>query len=240
MGLDDLLARLERAAGTAGTADVPADVPANPAPILAGTAGTAGTAEKDKGGSDSTTDTAPPIRATRWLIHFPDREPLEVWFSPAADHAEALAAYRDAVAAEPVPERTDTRTATVIERDELLALIQAIYAADTDQDRQEATDAALADPAGALQCYRGIAAERGIVVARAVAHESARQSAQQSVQQSAARGCSMCRYRRRPGLSPGYCSGRDDLPGAYGDHHPLRRLPADQGASCASYLPHED
>lgn len=260
MGLDDLLARLERAAGTAGTADVPADVPANPLQTLAGTAGTAGTAEKDKGESDSgetlPTDTAPPIRATRWLIHFTDREPMESWFAPAADHDEALAAYRDAVAAEPVPERTDTRTATVIERDELLALIQAIYATDTDADRAEALDAALADPAGALRCYRSIANERGIVVARTDARQSSAQSARQSAQQSAresakqsahesaqksaqksaARNCSTCRHRKRPGLSAGYCgSGRDDLPAAYGDHHPLRKLPADQGASCASY-----
>ena len=195
--------------------------------------------------SETPTDTAPPVRAPRWLIHFLDREPLEVWFSPAADHAEALVGYPDAVAAEPVPERTDTRTATVIERDELLALIQAIYAADTDQDRQEATDAALADPAGALQCYRAISSERGITVERADARQSsaqsARQSVQQSVQQSAARNCSTCRHRKRPGLSAGYCGGgRDDLPPAYGLHHPLRKLPDDQGASCASYLPHED
>jgi len=112
MGLDDLLAKLERAAGTAGTAGVPAAVPANPLKTLAGTAGTAGTAEKDKGGGDSS--------------------------------------------------------------------------------------------------------------------------------QSTARGCSTCRYRKRPGLSAGYCGGgRDDLPAAYGLHHPLRKLPDDQGAGCASYLPHE-
>ena len=187
MGLDDLLARLERAAGTAGTADVPADVPANPLQTLAGTAGTAGTAEKGKGGGDSSetlpSDTAPPIRATRWLLHYADREPLEVWFAPAADHAEALVGYPDAVAAEP-----------------------------------------LLDHAGARQS----------------AAQSAQQSAQESAQQSTARGCSTCRYRKRPGLSAGYCGGgRDDLPGAYGLHHPLRKLPADQGESCASYLPHE-
>ncbi|MGQ5488788.1 hypothetical protein ACUH78_08045 [Thauera sp. ZXT1-4] len=173
MGLDDLLAKLERAAGTAGTADVPADVPANPLQTLAGTAGTA---EKDKGGGDSSvmppTDTAPPIRATRWLLHYADREPVEVHFAPAADHPEALVAYPDAVAAEPLPE----------------PLAQS-------------------------------------------AHESARQSA--------ARGCSTCRHRKRPGLSAGYCSGRDDLPGAYGEHHPLRKLPDDHGDGCASYLPHE-
>ncbi|HAF55583.1 MAG TPA: hypothetical protein DCL01_10315 [Thauera sp.] len=144
---------------------------------LAGTAGTAGTAEKDKGESDSgetlPTDTAPPIRATRWLIHFTDREAVESWFSPAADHDEVLAAHPGAVAAEPLPEvRTPVRTSVRTEH--------------------------------------------------------------------AARGCSTCRHLKRPGLSAGYCGGgRDDLPGAYGLHHPLRKLPADQGESCASYLPHE-
>ncbi len=117
--------------------------------------------------------TAPSVQATHWLLHFLDRDPLEVWFAPAADHAEALAAYRDAVAAEPLPEvRTPVRSAVRTE--------------------------------------------------------------------TPARGCSTCRHRKRPGLSAGYCGGvRDDLPSAYGLHHPLRKLPADQGESCASYLPHE-
>lgn len=182
--------------------------------------------------SETPTDAAPPVRATRWLIHFLDREPMEVWFSPAADHAEALAAYRDAVAAEPVPERTDTRTATVIERDELLALVEAVYAGDTDQDRQEATDAALADPEAALTCYRAIAAERGITVVLPVITKPT------SI--TVATGCKSCRHRRRPGLSAGYCGGgRDDLPGAYGLHHPLGKLPDDQGVACTSYRPHE-
>ena len=44
--------------------------------------------------------------------------------------------------------------------------------------------------------------------------------------------CPDCQHFARPGLSAGYCSGRDDLPLAYGDNHPLRRLPADRGASC--------
>lgn len=124
--------------------------------------------------SETPTDTAPPVRATRWMIHFLDREPLEVWFSPAADHDEALAAYRDAVAAEPLSE--------------MLA-----------------------------------------------------QSAQESAQKSAAWGCSTCRHLKRPGLSAGYCGGgRDDLRAAYGLHHPLRKLPDDQGAGCASYQTFED
>ena len=125
--------------------------------------------------SETPTDTAPHVRATRWLIHFLDREPLEVWFAPAADHDEALAAYKDAVAAEPLA---------------------------------------------------------GVSVSAVSASVSA---------ESTARGCSTCRHRKRPGLSsPGYCSGRDDLASAYGLHHPLRKLPDDQGASCASYQTFED
>jgi hypothetical protein len=37
-----------------------------------------------------------------WLLHFADREPLAVAFTPAASHAEALASYPSALAAEPI------------------------------------------------------------------------------------------------------------------------------------------
>ena len=137
----------------------------------------------DKGEGDSgetpPTDTAPPVRASRWLLHYADRDPVVAWFAPAADHDAALVVHPDAVAAEP-----------------------------------------LLDKAGARQ--------------------SSQQSTQQSAQQSAAWGCSTCRHRKRPGLSSGYCGGgRDDLLGAYGEHHPLRKLPDDEGASCTIYNPHE-
>jgi hypothetical protein len=42
-----------------------------------------------------------PFEASCWLIHFADRNPLEVAFSPAATHAEVPFWYQDAVAAEP-------------------------------------------------------------------------------------------------------------------------------------------
>ncbi|MGQ5487559.1 hypothetical protein ACUH78_01840 [Thauera sp. ZXT1-4] len=188
--------------------------------------------------SETPTDTAPPIRATRWLLHYADREPMEVWFAPAVDHAEVLAAHPAALAAEPIPERDITRTANAREHAELLALISAIYAGDTDADRAEALDAALADPEGALTCYRAIAAERGITAA---AMREVRTPVRNEVRtETTPTGCKTCRHRKRPGLSAGYCGGgRDDLAGAYGLHHPLRKLPADQGESCASYLPHE-
>lgn len=47
--------------------------------------------------------------------------------------------------------------------------------------------------------------------------------------------CRTCRHLGRPGLSAGYCGGRDDLPPAYTAGHPLRRLPDDGGASCTTW-----
>lgn len=181
MALDDLLAKLERDAGTAGTPAVPAAVPLEPAPLLGRTAGTAGTAKNAKvevfSSETPPTGTAPPIGADRWPLYFTDRDSAEVLFLPPVDRDEALGPYADTVEAEPVPERGITAAAST----------------------------------GTKQ----------MAITR--------------------RGCSICRHLKRPGLSAGYCSGgRDDLPGAYGPNHPLRRLPDDQGVNCASYAPHED
>lgn len=66
-------------------------------------------------------------------------------------------------------------------------------------------------------------------------HAAPRKSARQSAQKSAAPSCKTCRHLKRPGLSAGYCGGRDDLPPAYGPLHPLRRLPDDGGASCTTW-----
>lgn len=49
-----------------------------------------------------------------WLIHLADREPLTVAFSPAVSHAEVLASYPSALAAEPIEpgrRQPDTRLA---------------------------------------------------------------------------------------------------------------------------------
>ena len=66
-------------------------------------------------------------------------------------------------------------------------------------------------------------------------HPGVRHSARQSAQESAARSCRTCQHLKRPGLSDGHCGGRDDLPPAYTAGHPLRRLPDDGGASCATW-----
>lgn len=154
---------------------------------------------------------------SQWLFHFADRDDLPVTFAPAVDHAAALAYYPEAVAAEPIPDRPQ-RKATKAEANEITALVRAIYAHDTDDDRAEALAMALADPDGALLCYRTIAEERGIALAAPVV--------------GTAKACQCCQHYTRPGMSEGYCGGRDDLPRAYGLNHPLRRLPADRGASC--------
>lgn len=50
------------------------------------------------------------------------------------------------------------------------------------------------------------------------------------------KGCTTCIHRARPGrVDVGYCAGREDLPPAYGEHHPLRQLPAGRGAACEKW-----
>jgi hypothetical protein len=124
------------------------------------------------------------------------------------------------VAAEPA-----RRPPTEAERAELLALVRAVYATDSDQDRQEAMDCAVADPDGALLCYRAICQERGLVVALP-ALEAA----------PAPPACRRCRHRATPGRAdPGYCAVRTDQPPAYGTNHPLHRLPDDGGTGCPMF-----
>ena len=52
-------------------------------------------------------------------------------------------------------------------------------------------------------------------------------------------GCFSCDFIKRPGLSNGLCGGgRDDLPPAFTEGHPLRLLPGDGGASCPVWRLH--
>ncbi|WP_153147351.1 hypothetical protein [Dechloromonas sp. H13] len=210
MALADLLLKLEgREVDTSDTSCNPPEVSAKPAPNKACTLDTPDTSQ-----NISADDWA---LFNAWLFHFTDRDDLPVTFAPAVDHAAPLAYYPGAVAAEPIAERTQ-RKATKAEAEEITALVQAIYANDTDDDQAEALAVALADPDGALPCYRTIAEDRGITIAAPVV--------------GMVKACGCCQHLARPGKSEGYCGGRDDLPHAYGANHPLRRLPADRGASC--------
>ncbi len=210
MALADLLSKLEgRATDTPDTFCNLTEVSAKPL--------------QDKACTLDTSDTSQNISAedwalfNAWLFHFGDRDPLQVTFAPAVDHAAALAYYPEAVAAEAIPDRPQ-RKATKAEANEITAIVQAVFADDNDDDRAEALAAALADPDGALLCYRTIAKDRVIAIATPLA--------------GTVKACRCCEHFARPGKSDGYCSGRGDLPLAYGVNHPLRRLPADRGATC--------
>ena len=105
MGLDALLLKLEnREPATPETPRNLAGVAANPALSLACTLETPETPQIDNGGSDAriraADDAAPASRW--WLLHYPDREPVEVASFPPATHAEILERHPDAVAAEPI------------------------------------------------------------------------------------------------------------------------------------------
>lgn len=65
-------------------------------------------AQNDNGNSsrNSTNSSSKPCeqktKSRSWLLHFYDRNPLTVAFSPVASHDEVLNAYSDALAAEPI------------------------------------------------------------------------------------------------------------------------------------------
>jgi hypothetical protein len=140
--------------------------------------------------------------ASLWLLHFPDLDPLAVAFAPAVDHAGALASYPAAIAAEPMPETVEPVPA------DLAALFDACATAGLYDDADRAAlPAMLALDADAT---------RGLIEAM----------------HSRIGRCRRCRHFRRPGLSDGYCTGRDDLPHAYGFMH---RLPDDGGAGCGAF-----
>ena len=116
-----------------------------------------------KQAANDDTDQAENVTCFAWRIHFADRDPVTVTFSPMATHAAALACYPDALAAEPIP-GTPNRTPTAEESAHLAMLMMAIYGDDSEDDRTEALQAALADPDNALACYTAIASEHGLTL----------------------------------------------------------------------------
>jgi len=61
-------------------------------------------------------------KARRWRVHFPKLAPVEVWFTPEATQAEALAACQGAIDAKPLHD-VPKRRPTVVEADELRELL---------------------------------------------------------------------------------------------------------------------
>ena len=153
MGLDALLSRMGARAVTSVTSAKNDDVTAKPLLSLVVTPVTSVTSQNIVTADDAV--------SWGWLLHFADRDSIMVTFSPEVTHAEALACYPDAVAAEPVT-NTPSRAPTDSEAALLRVLIGAVYRDDGDDDRNDALLAALADPDNALACYRAISSERGL------------------------------------------------------------------------------
>lgn len=95
-----------------------------------------------------------------WLLHYPASDPVQVFCLPEPTHAEVLAMYPDAIAAEPIPEHTSIKP-TPEQEAELRALATTVgmaYAF-THEEQREALALALNDPGAALRSYRAMAAE---------------------------------------------------------------------------------
>lgn len=102
MGLDNLLAKMEQRA--TATPETPCNlgwVSAKPAPVKACTLATPETPQIINAVVNAGTD-APDARHFRWLVHFSDRDPVEVRCSPDATLGEILDCRPDAIAAEPI------------------------------------------------------------------------------------------------------------------------------------------
>jgi hypothetical protein len=154
MGLDALLSRMGARAVTSVTSEKIQDVTPKPLLSLVVTPVTSVTSQNGVTAADAV--------SWGWLLHFADRDSIMVTFSPEATHAEALASYPDAVAAEPVTD-TPGRAPTDSEAAMLRVLIEAVFRDDSPDDQREAMQAALADPGNALTCYTAIASECGLL-----------------------------------------------------------------------------
>jgi len=88
---------------TPATPRNPMGLQRKPASIQACTLATPATPQKSKAESEAQkVDADRTATASRWwLIHYPDRDPMEVSCTPPATHAEILERHPDAVAAEP-------------------------------------------------------------------------------------------------------------------------------------------
>lgn len=143
-----------------------------------------------------------------WLIHYPDREPLEVATCPPATRAEIPEQYPDAFAADLFTPSLQPPASSLTGNEERAVLRWLDLIGETDS-------ATIAEVLTACRC--DIEARRYFL-----------ERAEWPPSNKTTSDCGSCRFRRSPGGMVRYCaSGRSDLPPAYGAGHPLRRLPDD-------------
>ncbi|MFZ4539066.1 hypothetical protein [Propionivibrio sp.] len=74
-----------------------------------------------------------------------------------------MASSQGAVAAVPAGKESMRRIPNPDEAEQLRKLVQYVYQNDSEGDRNEALDAAMADVDLAMECYRAIVLERGLI-----------------------------------------------------------------------------
>lgn len=67
-----------------------------------------------------------------WLLHYPDREPVELFTSPESTLAEVLRDFPEAIAAEPIPPAPTKPTAPLTAREESLIRAWLVLIEETD------------------------------------------------------------------------------------------------------------
>jgi hypothetical protein len=91
----------------------------------------------------------------RWLVHFVDRDPLEVSCFPEASHAEILSDYPNAVAAEPVPRPSGRWSTTMSPVEESATRSWLAGIGERDQDTVAEVIEACQRDAGAREYFIG-------------------------------------------------------------------------------------
>lgn len=133
-------------------------------------------------------------------MHLVNDAQLEVTFAPAATLDEVLAAYPDTRHAVPAAALSQVPVPPDIAATLERCAQVGLYG---DDDRRAVRAMVALD----VDATRGLIADMASRIGR----------------------CRRCAHFARPGMSDGYCAGRDDLPEVYGQMH---SLPADMGAGC--------
>jgi hypothetical protein len=94
-------------------------------------------------------------KAAHWNVHFSNRGPSRVSYSPAVDQRRVFADYPSAAAVE-VAAPPASREPTEAEAAELRGMIEAVYRGEPQTEIDEALAAGLADIDAALTCYHAI------------------------------------------------------------------------------------
>jgi hypothetical protein len=189
-------------------------------------------------------------RNSDWLVTLPDRDPVEVYFLRDVSIELVREKYPDAVSVAPLPDpagdiQRPSTSLTAGQEKAIWGWCSSI--GEADPELIASVLAQCEQDAAARAYFLGRAQEppkidREYVEERAGVREydgglSREEAERMAVLDAGGTLCMACAHLRQPGHSDGFCheDARPDLPLAYGESHPLRKLPDDLGASCPAF-----